>query len=522
MVDVKPDKYQQEVIDSTAKDCVVLAGAGSGKTFTLISKIKKLVEQHKIVPDCILVLTFTRVAAANMRDKYLNSCNLSHERIPDFNTFHALCYKVLKEYPETLEALGYTSLPQVVNEVELNRLKLEAKHAVSCKISDSKINNPSKLKGKDKFEYEKFKRAFDHVLNKTNCVTFDTLSEQVCGLFQKDDPSIQKVKSQYKYLFVDEFQDTDEVQFNFVQSMSHCKRVLCGDPLQNIYQFRGCSNRPLKQLTEDHNWVCYKLPINYRSSNEICEYVNKESRKFKSSKYSVDLRGTFNGPDVHTVDSSNRNNESVLFHVQQLIPYGTVSVLCRSNYEVRTIQDLLGQKGIQCQNSSSVNYFTNLIKSCQDVDFMISWITSDMSDDNFLRYQRTLSSFSSEVSCIRSIEKKPRAMLEEVEQVKDLAEIATEQSTYTLCKLFNVDTPPYPLSSSTEIYMYLLNRINKESSQLVTVGTIHSVKGLEFDSVVVSNVNSKAFKLDTEECQNLFYVACTRAKKNLVVVSSDF
>lgn len=521
MAEIKPDKYQQEVVNSTAKDCVVLAGAGSGKTFTLISKINKLVEHHKIVPDCILVLTFTRVAAANMRDKYLSTCKLSHERIPDFNTFHAFCYKVLKEYPETLEALGYTSLPQVVDEVEMNRLKLEAKNVVSCKLSDSKLNNSSKLKGKDKFEYEKFKRAFDHVLSKENCVTFDTLSEQVCGLFEKDDTSVQKVKSQYKYLFVDEFQDTDEVQFNFVQSMSHCKRVLCGDPLQNIYQFRGCSNRPLKQLTEDHSWVCYKLPINYRSSNEICEYVNKEAKKFKSSKYSVDLRGTFSGPDVCSV-KSNKNNSSVLSQVQQLLPYGTVSVLCRSNYEVRTTQDVLNDKGIPCQNSSSLNYLTNLIKSCQDENFMISWITSEMSDDNFLRYQRTLSSFSSEVSCIRSIEQKPRAMLEEVEQVQDLASIATEQSTYTLCKMFNVDTPPYPLSSSTEIYMYLLNRINKKSSQLVTVGTIHSVKGLEFDSVVVSNVNSNRFKLDTEECQNLFYVACTRAKKNLVVVFSDF
>ena len=103
MSEVKPDRYQQEVIDCTSKDCVVLAGAGSGKTFTLISKINKLVEQHRITPDCILVLTFTRVAATNMREKYLSTCTLSRERIPDFNTFHAFCYKVLKEYPETLE-----------------------------------------------------------------------------------------------------------------------------------------------------------------------------------------------------------------------------------------------------------------------------------------------------------------------------------------------------------------------------------------------------------------------------------
>ena len=521
MPDVKPDRYQQEVIDCTSKDCVVLAGAGSGKTFTLISKINKLVERHRITPDCILVLTFTRVAATNMREKYLSTCTLSRERIPDFNTFHAFCYKVLKEYPETLEALGYSELPRVVDEVELNQLKLQAKSTVSCKLSDSKLNNPSSLKGKEKFEYEKFKRAFDHVLSTTNCVTFDKLSEQVCGLFTHNDQSVQKVKSQYKYLFVDEFQDTDEVQFNFVQSMSHCKRVLCGDPLQNIYQFRGCSNRPLKQLTDDPNWVTFKLPINYRSSNEICDYVNIEAKQFKASKYSVDLRGTFSGPEVQIV-KSNRNSSAVLSQVQQLLPYGTVSVLCRSNYEVGVLLDMLEERGISCQNSSSVDYMTNLIKSCQDPDFMTSWITSEMSDNNFLRYQRTVSSFSSETSCIRSIEGKPKAMLEEVEQVRDLADIATEQSTYTLCRMFNVDTPPYSLSSSTEIYMYLLNRINKKSSQLVTVGTIHSVKGLEFDSVIVSNVNSGMFKLNTEECQNLFYVACTRAKRNLTVVLNDF
>ena len=206
---ITPDKYQQQVISSNAKDVLVLAGAGSGKTLTLLTKIHNLVTYQDVDPECVLVLTFTRVASESMRDKYLQMQDSKYDAVPDFCTFHAFCYQVMRKYPEVLHKLGYESLPDVADDTDMAKYVLRARDVSACKLTNRQLEHPEKLSGKQFRQYENYSVALKRILKQANVIDYDSLSEKVCNLFVERDDSVLPVVSQYKYVFVDEFQDTD-------------------------------------------------------------------------------------------------------------------------------------------------------------------------------------------------------------------------------------------------------------------------------------------------------------------------
>lgn len=518
-----PDKYQQAVIDSTDKDVVVLAGAGSGKTFTLVSKIHKLVTSQRVDPDSVLVLTFTRVASQNMRDKYVSMMPSQYDRTPDFCTFHSFCYKVMSEYPNVLKVLGYESLPSVADDEQMRRYVLQAKEATSCKLSNSKIEHPEQLSGAEKLSYEHFKSYLAKLVSKYNVVDYDTLCSSVCQLFVKKDPSVYPVRNRYLYLFVDEFQDTDPEQYRFVQSMDSCNRVLCGDALQNIYQFRGCSNEPLKQLVHDDLWAKYVLPVNYRSTQSICNYVNNVSESFESSKYRVLLLSKRPGNHVRkwTKLLATDKYDDLAKYVKWACRYGNVAVLSRSNSGAQEASQALKSRGVQITTNFGREYLVNLASCLCGKSDVVDVTVSLMSDDDYCEYQKVLShnrSFGWDDFQKFSQFSSVAQFVSDYLSARDvLIYNNPADAAFVLCNLFDVPQPEFLVESVEEVTSYVLNRVESRTNGQVYVGTVHSVKGLEFDSVAVLGVNSKYFRIDCEERQNILYTALTRAKSNLIV-----
>lgn len=521
-----PDKYQTDVIRSAAKDIVVLAGAGSGKTFTLLKKIHKLVTYRNIDPECILVLTFTRVAAENMRTRYIESQDSMYDSVPDFNTFHGFCYKIIQNYKEVYRRLGYNTPPEILEDTEYTRYITKAKMISSCSISNKKLSNPKSLNRMEKMQYDDFLRSYKRITIKDNVIDFDTLCSSICKLFTDNDRSIIPVKNRYRYLFVDEFQDTDGNQFNFIQSMSNCRRVLCGDALQNIYQFRGCTNKPLKELIASDRWFKYKLPVNYRSTKQICDYCNNESKNFKSSRYRIKLQSNVYGPDIRILkfDQNSIYFSTDLIGVLDNLKSGSTAILCRTNDSVVAISEIVKQKGFSVSNNRSTEYYISLINSIlEGSDYQFDWLESRLSESDYLKYIRDINidNMKTERNTLLLSDRYSsiQYILDDIDKLSNLMSIEDEDTMkFLICDIFDVPVPVSDIHTSEEVLRYCLNRVQDNDNKDVYIGTIHSVKGLEFDNVIVTGVGSKSFNIhQSEETENLFYTACTRAKTNLII-----
>ena len=523
---ITPDEYQSKVINSTDKDILVLAGAGSGKTFTLLNKIHKLVTRDNVDPKKILVLTFTRVACEHMKQKYIDMIGKFSSDVPDFYTFHAFCYKVLSEYKQVQKALGYSELPSIVDDQGMSKYQIKAKSLSSCRVSYGRLKHYNELRGKEKRQADNYYRILNKLIKADNVIDYDSLSEKICSLISKKDASVLPVIEEYRYLLVDEFQDTDSHQYQFVKSMDHCHRVLCGDALQNIYQFRGCSNKPLKDLCSDNSWVKLVLPVNYRSSKQICQYVNNLSKDFHSRDYRIVLKSNAYGPSVRVYDTSLKNDmectEDLIRYLNKVNSEKTVAVLCRTNLEVSKISNDLKCKGIKCSRSSTSEYFIEVIKSTVDKEYSYKFFQYLMNDQDYSVYK----SFKLEdiadkdifsPSYYRYWSSSVTQAIQDVNIIESVRSWDLEQSTFCLCDMFEVDQPVSCVKSFDDLMQYLLDSVQSKKDPNVYVGTIHSVKGLEFDSVVVMNVGGTHFKINKEETENLLYTACTRAKRNLMI-----
>ena len=180
-----PDRYQKKVIESHATHIVVKAGAGSGKTSTMIEKIRLLVDCYGADQKSIVVLTFTNVAASYMRTKYLNESNKSYsdDSIPYFGTFHAFCYRVLSENQDAVKAIGYEHLPYIADDIEMQNMIMESLNAVGSSLTAKQISNKENLYGKKRLEYEHYIKYLKSKMIKNNIIDFDTLSES--AIFSK-------------------------------------------------------------------------------------------------------------------------------------------------------------------------------------------------------------------------------------------------------------------------------------------------------------------------------------------------
>lgn len=224
---------QQQVVDSTAEKILVLAGAGTGKTHCMLARIQKLVESG-VSPSEILVLTFTNAAAYNMAERFKPTESGGLQKLsPEFKTFHAFCYGLITSDPDVRTMLGYSKVPSIILDTELQSIRKAVKTKYNVKLSDSKLNGTGVcLSRNEKFQYDLFRKCLRNELLQQNKITFDIICYEVCELFVGNHPSVQPYLNQYKYIFVDEFQDTDPKQWRFVQSFKDAKLYVIGDALQ--------------------------------------------------------------------------------------------------------------------------------------------------------------------------------------------------------------------------------------------------------------------------------------------------
>lgn len=537
----KLNEQQLEAVLCEHPRILCLAGAGVGKTFTMLQRISRLVDSG-VNPSSILALTFTNAAAFEMRDRYKKSH--PNKIIPEFRTFHSFCYHLITVNPNIRRALGYLTVPTIADDALRKKIIKEAGSITSIKSSLESLEKKSKRTTKEQYDYEMLKKTADKLMTKKNTITFDNLCYKICELFTHNSPLADPYKDKYKYIFVDEFQDTDDKQNDFVQSFKNSSIFVCGDALQSLYRFRGADSSIIKKLSENPEWNTIKLYTNYRSTKNICKFANINSTYAnKSYRIALDPGRADEGVPVNEIENTNYvgfgsiDTDTLKYIVNDIRNHkGSTAIICRTNSEVSRIQSELEIHGIQYRSGKREIDVENVLKSVGNNEHLLDWLASYLNSDKYAEYIRVASltenytivdfirNFGNVIAiaerwnlvkCIRRICKESSRSI--VDRCNDILEVLE-------CEYLNLDESRCTTMKSSIDYIYdLFSNTEEDDVSDIYVGTIHSVKGLEFDNVYVVGVNGPNFKLDNEDNKNLYYVAITRAKNYLTVfVKNDY
>jgi len=525
---------QLQVIVSKSPRIMCLAGAGAGKTRTLLGRITHLIETG-VDPTSILALTFTNAAAFEMKERYKRLGVDLSRGVPEFRTFHSFCYSLIIKDKSVREKLGYTQIPQVCDDDEFKEIKTRIKLQLNSKLTEEQMEGKNLYTRAQQDQYALFKKALIKELKTQNVITFDIMCYNVCELFERDLDEVKKYKDKYKYLFVDEYQDCDARQNKFVVSFPESTNVaLFADALQNIYQFRDCTNKYVKEFAESPAWEVIKLYENYRSTTNICDFANKFSKSYSSDKYRIEMHGQRPGQDPKIIWGSHATMTEPVdtYHLSLLVDMikqnpGECAVLCRSNREVAAVRRALADNEIQFSTKSKSTDNLSILESALSNEYAFGWLASKLEAKDYGDYIRlsaladkpdlhwfldnygnreVIRKITEKISCIRTIATSDFTQREKFDM------ITKELRVKTKCK-FNGDDN----ISNRDLINDIKNQVQSLEECDVYCGTIHSVKGLEYDTVYVMGVDDRFFRLDSEEMYNLYYVAVTRPKEHLVV-----
>ena len=527
---------QQKAVDLNADKILCLAGAGTGKTFCMISRISRIVSEG-VDPSAILVLTFTRAAAFEMKERYQRTH--VNERVPEFRTFHSFCYSLMASDINVRTKLGYFKIPVVADKGAMKRLETSAKLQSGIHLSDKQINGKCKLTPTQQDELEIYNKTVHRLLRQQNIITFDALCYRVCKLFVANDESILKYKQQYKYIFVDEFQDTDNRQYEFIKSFDNSKLFVVGDALQAIYSFRGADSSIIKRMAGDDEWTTVKLFHNYRSTKQICNYANNMST-YAEDSYRIAIDTDVQGQPVNivNVEKCKQCNDvavhpSIISRIVNSIKTtsGTSAILCRTNKEVSCVTDYLCSHNIPYFTGKKNTDNVHILKSVVDNEYLVDWLSTYLNADTYANFIRTVAISEDknrldlflESFCVSPIIKSKLDKVFAIRRIFMKGGLRIQKCRDILSELgitdLAIDTDA---STVSELVEYLIDVLDSDTSSNIYVGTIHSAKGLEYDNVYLVGVNGSYFKLTNEENRNLYYVGITRARSNLCIFYTDY
>lgn len=520
---------QQAAVHATDSKLLCLAGAGTGKTTVMISRISDLVD-NGVAPESILALTFTNVAALEMKDRY--EALHSNQQIPEFRTFHSFCYYILSNDKDVRYKLKYEQVPQIADEGAEKRIIKEAMMQVGIKLTEKQLKNNSPLTQKEAYDLMIVLKAANRIMRKRNLITFNMLCKEVCDLFTMNAECIHKYKERFKYVFSDEYQDTDKIQDAFVQSFTDSKLFVVGDALQALYAFRGADSSIIKKLASDETWTTYQLTHNYRSTKQICKYANKFSKSYASDEYRVAIESDTDGPDVEFVNYEQMYGGVPHYVIKDIIHRckeypGSNAILTRTNADVDSIKTQLQELNISYISTMQHDISINILKSVLDNQYSLDWLSTYLTAEEYSDYIRrsvirgskyTLDTFISEFDYKDSILK----AVTKIYDIRKICKSPKQDLTRSILRVLNheeVEVPPFkPQATLAEKLKQIEDAIVAyKQSGSIYVGTVHSVKGLEYDNVYIVGVSGSSWKLNTEENHNVFYVAITRAKTHLTI-----
>lgn len=527
---------QRRAVESNAPKICVLAAAGSGKTTVLVERLLRL-RSEGVDPNKILVLTFTNAAAKEMKQRYVAKSDPS--AIPTFGTFHAFCYSLIIKDSSIRAFMGYSAIPKLATPMEEGLIFQMAQSKSGTKLRTSTLEKPrSQMHIKDLFDYDIFWKTYDRLFKQKNLITFKMMADDVQELFKTHNTLVQKYVDQYSYVFCDEHQDTSNAEWEFVKSFTNANLFVVGDAKQNLYSFRGTTNRVIKSLADDPEWETIILPLNYRSTIQICEYANSIHRDWEESKFNIQMKSLKSGEEIFKFDAFDFNSPDDILKIRDMSQgFKTTAILCRTNAEVAEMKSTMDRYGVSYVSNTIDTDTPNILRSSVDNDYMVDWLSSLLPAEDHATYLRLsmLSDNFTPKDFIQTFRNKFPYIVSKIMQLRQCyanTHFDGEDPTFINIMLSEVvrilKLPIIPeYTVETEIKPAILEladdlSLNIAGDSSIYVGTIHSSKGLEYDVVHLIGVNGRHFNVHRDEDnENCYYVGCTRAKSRLCLWFGD-
>jgi len=609
---------QKKAVLAISGPVLILAGAGSGKTKTLTHRIAYMIEDQGIVPESILAVTFTNKAAEEMRvraEKLINSNLQSKVNYPFFRkgtptlgTFHSICAKILRI---ECEKIGFTSNFAIYDPKD--QLKI-VKDILKELDYDPKRNNPktilgliSKAKNElvDSMAFEKLVDSrisevaakvypvYQKTLKNNNAFDFDDLLMKTVELFQSNQEVLNYYQELWRYIHIDEYQDTNYAQYIWVKLLANKYNNICvvGDPDQSIYGWRGADIRNILSFEEDYkDTKQIKLEQNYRSTKNILKAAQAVISNNKSRKEKDLWTENEEGAKLNVLNATDEKNEGdlIIQTIHKLqenygVSFRDIVILYRLNAQSRTLEEACLRYTIPYKIIGNVKFYDR--KEIKDVLAYLKVLANradNLSTERIINVptrgigkatinKLKLYALERGVSILDLIKEKgileqfsARAknaiikfdkLMEDLEKqktkliVSDLLDYILKNTGYKAMlddgssenedRLQNVKEllsvslkyddlePEVGLTSFLEEISLLTDADrNLNNDDKVTLMTMHSAKGLEYEYVFIAGFEENIFPLartqfdleELEEERRLAYVSMTRAKKGLTLL----
>lgn len=373
---------QKEAVLETEGPCLVIAGAGSGKTKVLTHKIAYLIEEKGIKPWNILAITFTNKAASEMKERITNLIGESSNDMW-MGTFHSICVRILRKY---IDRIGYNSdfvifdssdqktlVKQCIKALNLDD-KIFTDRSVLSEISNSKneMLTPVQYELRTNGELRKEKIAkvyelYQRKLKENNALDFDDIINLTIQILTENPDVLEYYSEKFKYVLVDEYQDTNKAQFTLVTLLSgrYGNITVVGDNDQGIYSFRGADITNILNFEKDFPGTkIIKLEQNYRSTKSILDAANAVI-KHNEKKYEKNLWTEQEGGKLPTVARLDNEYEEANFIVEQInrlkreeyYKYSDFTVLYRMNAQSRSIEDIFRRENVPYKMIGGLKFY---------------------------------------------------------------------------------------------------------------------------------------------------------------------
>ena len=572
---------QKEAISLGLGPAMILAGPGSGKTTVLLYRIKYLIDELHISPKNILVITFTKAAAKEMKNRACGILNLSEER-PFFGTFHSYFLSILKRSYEYRNYSILTTKQKMHNLERLLQKKYPQRHVSNHLIHDilavfSKRKNFADYEkdvGNLNFsieEFEELQTLYDHFNRENGLMDYDDILCLAWGILTKNSGLLKKIQGETEYILVDEFQDVNRSQYQLLTLLSEKRGNLfvVGDDDQSIYRFRGSDEEIFKLFERDfpssHKVI---LDTNYRCPVNVVEISSKliknnENRFLKQLRSGKTDKGTV---WFKNYISKEEERTCIIEQIKGLLAKGEncIAILCRTNSQLSYFAERLRKEKITFyMKEKTIKFYEgNFVKTI--IGYLMFASKVDRSRKRLFTFLNQPVRYIKREFFGEYTEVDLRKIENECVQIKELIEILEhigkmspgmaiayilkvvgfEQFVLGRCTSGEEVSEFYKgmeelkqrgamYSSVKEWMQYVkieetleeMEYITKETKDVkVFLYTFHGAKGLEFSNVIIPHLNEGSVpygknlgKEELEEERRMFYVALTRSSNFLLV-----
>ena len=586
---------QRKAVETTEGPLLVIAGAGSGKTRVLTTRIAYLIEKLHVSPYNILAITFTNKAAKEMKERVIKLIGDSFYGM-QISTFHSFGLSIIKKY---YNLIGYTFtiidsddsltiIKKIIKDLNLDP-KIYNPKAIKNRISSAKneLLNPDSYSKYANSDFEEkvvdIYRRYEDKLLSNNSVDFDDLLMLPIEILKNNKDVLEEYQERFKYVLIDEYQDTNEAQYILTKLISDKYKNICvvGDESQSIYSFRGANYKNILNFEKDYkNTKTILLEENYRSTKYILNAANDIIKNNVNKKDKNLWTSNSDGNKIKYYKALNEKDEAyhVTKEIKELIINGVkkseIAVLYRTNAQSRNMEEALLKENIPYKVVGSFFFYKR--KEIKDLISYLKLIYNNSDDTSLIRVinvpkrgigAKTIENLeilanSQNISMYDAISKGKelefKKLIEELKEAeKNLSltelidlildktgikeELKSEKSLEADIRLENLEEFKSITKNFEERYGIIslqafLDEISlvadieehNNNNDLITLMTVHSAKGLEFDNVFIigleeglfPHTNSLMSHEEIEEERRLIYVAITRAKKRLELVNA--